>query len=127
MISRRGGEWVLGVLIEYENKSIKKYFDNLDLMKRKIGKEKTKAVKLRLNQLGASANFSIYLKTGLGKPHPLSENLKGYYGISISANVRLVVRPDTVDLQPKNLEQCETVIIKGVMDYHGRKINWFIP
>ena len=57
---------MLGVLIEYENKSIKKYFDNLDLMKRKIGKEKTKAVKLRLNQLGASANFSIYLKIGLG-------------------------------------------------------------
>lgn len=118
---------MLGVLIEYENDSIKEIFSNFDLMKKKIGNERTKAVKKRLNQLKASPNFSVYLTTGLGKPHLLSENLKGYYAISITANVRLVVIPDTINLEPENLKECETVIIKGVMDYHGRKINWFIP
>jgi len=114
------------VLIEYENDSVKDYFTDFDLMKKKIGNEKTKTVKKRLNQLKASSNFSIYLMTGLGNPHPLFENLKGYYGISITGNVRLVVKPDSINLEPEELKKCETVIIKGVMDYHGRKIDWFI-
>jgi len=114
------------VLIEYENDSVKDIFTDFDLMKKKIGNEKTKTVKKRLNQLKASSNFSIYLMTGLGKPHPLFENLKGYYGISITGNVRLVVKPDSINLDPEELKKCETVIIKGVMDYHGRKIDWLI-
>jgi len=114
------------VLIEYENDSVKDIFTDFDLMKKKIGNEKTKTVKKRLNQLKASSNFSIYLMTGLGKPHPLFENLSGYYGINITGNVRLVVKPDSKNLKPEELKKCETVIIKGVMDYHGRKIDWFI-
>ena len=117
---------MLGVLIEYENDSVREIFNNFDLMKKKIGNEKTRTVKKRLDQLKASSNFSIYLTRGLGKPHPLFETLKGYYGIRITGNVRLVVRPDSINLEPEKLKECETVIIKGVMDYHGRKIDWFI-
>ena len=104
------------MLIEYENDLVKEVFNNFDLMNKKIGNEKTKTVKKRLDQLKASSNFSIYLMTGLGKPHPLFENLKGYYGISITGNVRLVVKPDSINLEPEELKKCETIIIKGVMD-----------
>lgn len=112
---------------DYESESIKKYFDDFDLMKKKIGSELTRTTKKRFNELKAANSFSIYLSTGLGKPHPLYEDLKGYYGISISGNRRLIVRPDTDSLDPIALKSCDTVIIKGVEDYHGSKHEWIIP
>lgn len=114
------------MLIEFESESVRKIFNDFELMKKEIGNEKTRATKKRLNQLEAAGNFSIYLTTGLGKPHPLSENLKGYYGISITGNVRLIVRPDVESLDPEALKECDTLIIKGMVDYHGRKNEWLI-
>lgn len=118
---------ILGLNLKYEKSSVEKYFENFDLMSKEKGKDLTRAVKKRYDQLKAAANFSIYLKTGLGKPHPLYENLKGCYGISVNGNIRLIVRPDVEGLDPDSLKRCDTVIIKGVMDYHGKKHEWIIP
>jgi len=115
------------VLIEYEDKTVQKYFTDFELMKKETGKDIARATKKRIDQLKASVNFSVYLTTALGRPHPLDENLKGYYGVTITGNVRLIVRPDTESLEPEALKSCDTVIIKGVMDYHGRKNEWLIP
>jgi Txe/YoeB family toxin of Txe-Axe toxin-antitoxin module len=92
-----------------------------------MGNELTRTTKKRYDQLKASNSFDIYLTTGLGKPHPLVGDSKGYYGIGISANQRLVVRPDTECLDPISLKSCDTVVIKGVEDYHGKKHEWLIP
>jgi plasmid maintenance system killer protein len=116
-----------GVKIEYSNDAVEKYFSNFDLMKRDKGADLAKAAKKRYDQLKAAENFSIYLTTGLGRPHPLYENLKGKYGISITGKVRLVVKPDTKGLDPIALKECKTIIIEGMMDYHGQKIKWIIP
>jgi plasmid maintenance system killer protein len=83
-----------GVRLQYENRAVEECFSDFDLMKRQIGRDLTRNTKKRYDQLKAAANFAIYLTTGLGKPHPLTGNLKGYYGISISGNIRLVVKPD---------------------------------
>ena len=115
------------MLIGYESEAVWEIFNNLDLMRKVIGKERARATKKRLDQLKAPINFSVYLTTALGKPHPLYENLKGYYGIMISGNVRLIVKPDAESLDPETLKECDTVIIKGVMDYHGSKNKWLIP
>ncbi len=96
-------------------------------MKKEIGDDRARATKKRLDQLKAALNFSSYLTTGLGKPHPLYENLKGYYGVTITGNMRLIVKPDAESLEPEALKECKTVVIKGVMDYHGRKNEWLIP
>ncbi|NLM20145.1 MAG: type II toxin-antitoxin system YoeB family toxin [Peptococcaceae bacterium] len=95
-------------------------------MKRKIGKDLTRSIKKRFDQLKAAANFDIFLTTGLGKPHPLKGNLKGYYGISVSGNTRLIVKPDVERLDPDSLKKCDSVIIKGVVNYHGYKQEWLI-
>lgn len=113
--------------LKYEKPSVEKYFSDFALMNKKIGKDLIRTTKKRYDQLKAAANFSIYLSTGLGKPHPLYENLKGCYGISITGNVRLVVRPDVESLDPASLKKCDSVIIEGVMDYHGQKDEWLIP
>jgi len=115
------------VKIKYENQAIEKYFDDFDLMKRKIGKDLTRNIKRRHDQLMAAANFYIYLTTKLGKPHPLTGNLEGYYGISISGNFRLIVKPDVESLDLASLKKCDSIIIKGVVDYHGQKQEWLIP
>lgn len=96
-------------------------------MSKEKGENITRAIKKRYDQLKAANNFSIYLQTGLGKPHPLHGNLKGCYGISITGNLRLIVRPDVQSIDPGLLKECDTVIIKGVLDYHGKKYGWIIP
>ncbi len=113
------------MLIDYEKSSMRAIFTDFNLLQKKLGLEFSRSVKRRIDQLKASPNFLVFLTTGLGKPHPLSGNLSGYYGISVTGNVRLVVRPDSRSLDLGELKQCETVIIKGVMDYHGKK-NWYI-
>jgi len=116
-----------GVKIEYLNDNVEKYFKNFNLMKKDKGPNLAKAIKKRYDQLKAADNFSIYLDTGLGRPHPLYENLKSRYGISITGNIRLVVKPDARSLDPISLKECKTIIIEGVMVYHGQKIEWIIP
>jgi len=115
------------VKLQYENHTLEAYFDDLELMQKKIGKELTRNIKKRCDQLIAAANFSIYLATGLGKPHPLVADLEGYWSISISANMRLIVKPVAESSDPASFKNCEAVIVKGVMDYHSQKQEWLIP
>ncbi len=121
--------------IEYEDPNVKELFNDLgliqdskNLMKKRIGIELTKAVKKRYDQLKAANNFAIYLATGLGKPHSLLGDMLGCYEIHISANWRLIVRPVSDDTSAESLKKCDTLIIKGVMDYHGNgsSNNWLI-
>lgn len=98
-----------------------------DKIIKKIGLEKTKTLKKRFNQLKASDNFSVFLNTGLGKPHKLKGDLNKCYGVSITGNYRLVIQPITNTYDEKALKQCETLIVKGVTDYHDGKYKWILP
>ncbi len=112
--------------IQYTDK-IEKYFEDFSYLQKKIGKEKTKTIKKHIDNLKASNNFGIFLSLGLGKPHPLSGNHQGEYGIRVTANERLIVEPVCENLSIEMLKICDTIIIKGVEDYHGSKENWLIP
>jgi len=118
---------VRGVRFKYENPTAKRYFDDFELMKKKIGIDIARNTKKRCNELKAAENFAIYLKTGLGKPHSLAEDLKGWYGIAVSGNIRLIVKPDMEESDDASFEKCDSVIIRGLVDYHGRKNEWLIP
>lgn len=113
--------------LNFKNPSVEKYFNNFALMNKEKGKNLTRSVKKRYNQLKAAPNFGIYLSTGLGKPHPLYGNLKGCFGISITGNIRLIVRVNVESLDPTFLMKCDSVTIEGVMDYHDQKHEWLIP
>lgn len=96
-------------------------------MNKKAGQKYTKAIKKRYDQLRAAKMFDIFLSTRLGNPHKLYPDLNGYYGINVSGNIRLIIKPDTESIEPNVLKTCDTVIIKGVEDYHGGKQEWLIP
>ena len=115
------------MLIQYETESVRKAFSDFGWMQKKIGKDTTRAIKKRLDQLRASLSFSIYLAADLGKPHSLAGDFKGYYGIAITGNVRLIIKPNAANLTSETLKNCDTVIIKGVVDYHGGKNEWLVP
>ena len=98
-------------------------------MKRRIGAELTKAVKKRYNQIIAFSSFSALQQSGIGRIESLEENLKGAYSLRLSANYRLIITPKSQDLSAESLKNCDTLIIKGMIDYHGerKKFTWIIP
>lgn len=96
-------------------------------MGKKIGMETARAVKKRVDQLRAADNFFMYIRLGLGRPHPLPGTLKGRYGIRVTRNIRLIVKPMCEQLDSLSLQACKAIIIEGVADYHGTNIEWIIP
>ena len=113
--------------VSYESKRVERCFQDYEIIARKIGRELAKGLKNRMNHVQAAESFQEYLKLGLGKPHGLSGNLHGSYGVTITGNVRLIMIPKTSALDPVSLGQCRHVIVKGVCDYHDGKNEWIIP
>ena len=77
-------------------------------------------------ELKATDHLETYLKIGLGRPHPLTANLHGNYAVRLDANKRLIFKP-IYDSADKNPKLCRKIMIKGVIDYHGRKPTVYIP
>lgn len=98
-------------------------------MIRAIGAELTKAVKKRYNQIVSFSSFSALQQSRIGKIESLEGDRKGTYSLTISANYRLIVRPLSKDQSAESLKKCDTLVIEGVIDYHGKgaKFNWIIP
>ena len=129
-----GGGYALN--IEYEDDGVKELFDDLNdirnsknLMRKEIGAELTKAVKKKYNQIVAFDSFFALQQSGIGKMESLEADLKGSFSLRVSANYRLIVKPIAIDLSAGSLKNCDTLIIEGVIDYHGKGKNfsWIIP
>jgi proteic killer suppression protein/toxin YoeB len=129
-----GGDSIL--YIEYEDEKVKELFEDLNnvqdskgLMKRVIGTELTKAVKKRYNQIVSFSSFSALQLSGIGKMESLAGDRKESYSLHISANYRLIVKPKSNDRSAESLKKCDTLIIEGVIDYHGKgtKYSWIVP
>lgn len=59
----------------------------------------------------------------------LEGDCKGSYSLRVSANYRFIVKPVADDLSAESMKKCDTLIIEGVIDYHGKgtKFSWIIP
>lgn len=117
---------MIAIELSYENTRVEQYFADYAIMGVKIGVNETKTVKLRVNQLQAAISFYEYLKLNLGKPHSLSGDLSGYYGVSITGNIRLIVKPLCDNHTPEVLSVCTKCRVKGDVKYHERKNEWLI-
>ncbi len=117
--------------IKYDNPQIEDLIsvhDSKQSMRRKIGFEITKSVKRRFDQLRAANTFYTFQQLGIGKVHSLEGNeLDGCYGISIDKSRRIIIMPDAADCSAESLKVCDVIIIKGVVEYHGRKNEWILP
>lgn len=113
--------------LEVRDQKLEKLLNDSNKLIRKIGLEMAKMMKRRFNEMKASPNFKEYVGFGLGKPHPLTGNMNKLYGIHLNKNYRLIVEPLVEVLDDVNLEECRSVNIKGVVNYHDGKIEWLIP
>lgn len=113
--------------VEINNKKVHKILRDSDILIKTVGLEMAKKIKIRLNQLSATNNFKEFLENGIGKPHPLSGNLDGMFGISLNKNYRLLIEPLVDSLDDSTLRSCKKINIKGVVDYHDGKCEWLIP
>lgn len=114
--------------LEYQDAKVKKVLCDAKMLQKKVGLEIGKKIKQRINQLEAADNFYQYItKIGFGKPHRLEGNLDKCYGISITANYRMIVELVETELNIESLKCCKIVNIKGVVDYHGGKNEWIVP
>ncbi|MCR4556476.1 MAG: type II toxin-antitoxin system RelE/ParE family toxin [Saccharofermentans sp.] len=100
-----------------------------NLLKKRIGLELSRSIKKRYDQIIAFSSFLSFQKSGIGKLESLEGNLKGSYSLRVSANYRLILKPKTVNRSAESLRTCDTVIIEGVIDYHGKgnKYSWIVP
>lgn len=122
--------------VTYKHLRVQELFEDLNdvqnsrnLMKKEIGLEMTKAVKRKYAQIISFTSFSALVSSRIGKMESLSGDKNGDYSLHLSANYRLIVAPNTENRSVEQLNSCDTIIIKGVMDYHGKgsKNNWIIP
>ena len=113
--------------VSYVSSRVEKDFTDYDRMKRKIGNHETRAVKKRIDQMKAAISFYEYLILKLGNPHLLHGNLSGCYAVSITDNIRLIIKPLCCDLNPETLKSCNEIEVKGVLNYHERKEEWLVP
>jgi proteic killer suppression protein/toxin YoeB len=117
---------MISIDVSYANSKVEQYFTDFDRMKRKIGSNETKTIKLRMNQISASISFLDYLSLRLGSPHALRANLSDHYGVTITGNIRLIIRPLCDDRKPETLKNCTNIEVKGVLKYHEGKEEWLI-
>lgn len=112
--------------IFYENKRFEKLYSDINKLRTEIGPQLAKKVKQRLGEFSAAENFGIYLETGLGKPHPLDGDLVDKYGVSLTGNIRIIIKPLVESNELSEIQKCKDIEIGGIVDYHGSKKNWYI-
>lgn len=117
-----------------ETQKIQKYIDDLfdiaesrNLLKRDIGSDLARLVKKRLNEFRSCDNFGSIMSLPIGKPEFLLGDLKGYSSVHLTGNYRLVFRPDCNTDNIEEQKSIDRVLIKGVIDYHGKNRHWLIP
>jgi proteic killer suppression protein/toxin YoeB len=81
--------------INYTSNRVKKAFSDYSALVKSVGSDMTKAIKKRIDQIKAFVNFQDWLNAQLGTPHQLAGNMRGYYGVSVTSNVRLILKPET--------------------------------
>lgn len=114
--------------IKHNNNKVEKLFnDNYKKLLPKVGLELTRTIKKRINQIKSSSSFYAYLQMNIGKPERLSGANNDKYSIHLSANYRLIVQPITTGFDKEDLLKCDSIYVKGVVDYHGDKENWIFP
>ena len=109
--------------ILYESKRLEELVNNHNKLSAKVNLNLLKPIKRRILELMAANKLIDYLQVGLGRPHLLTGELKGYYATRLDANKRLIFKP----IYEKNQKDCSKVVIKGVIDYHGSKTTTYLP
>jgi len=114
------------VKIRYRNKRIEKLLNNPQYAVKTLGNDVATKVYLRKDQIQAADDLRLLVAAKIGRCHPLHYDFKGMFGLDLKDQLRLIIQPDVekdcIDYEEK--VKCKSVIIIGVVDYHGQKNEW---
>jgi len=102
--------------IEYASKSMEKNLADQRAISRHYGKIARSLIH-RLSDLRVADNLSQITHLPPPRRHKLAGNFEGCWGIDLSKNQRLVVRP-VGDYDPNDLSTVTCVCIEDIQDYH---------
>ncbi len=120
----------------YKNKIIEELIEDLNdvsksrlLIKKYMDINLIKILKRRCNELEAASDFEFIVRIHFGGCESLKGNFAGFYSLTLSGNIRLIIRPNAINLEPETLRLCKEYYFEGVVDYHDKKkkTNWIIP
>lgn len=114
--------------LEYSNNKVEKAFTDWAYLLKTVGKELTKAIKKRKDQLESFQNIFEFMSSGIDNPHLLNGNLHGCIGWSVTGNLRIIfdLKLEKNEAYGLEIARREKICIKGVADYHGGKDEWLI-
>lgn len=104
--------------IEYANNAMRKTLEDSRLIIKKHG-DIAKVLIRRMSDLRVAASLNEITHLPPPRRHKLTGNLDGCWGIDVSKNKRLVIRP-IGDFDPEDLTTITTIRIEDIVDYHGR-------
>ena len=102
--------------IEYASRTLEKSLVDQRSITRHYGKTARSLIH-RLSDLRVADNLSQITHLPPPRRHKLTGNLEGCWGIDLSKNQRLVVRP-VGDYDPNDLSTVTRVRIEDIQDYH---------
>ncbi len=113
------------------DKKIGDVFNDDKKLKRITNMELAKMIRRREKEIASFNSFWEFLINGLGKPHSLEDDKGtkdlGHYGVNLTDNYRLIIKPNCLNRSAEELKECKEVIIIGVRDYHGKNEQWLVP
>lgn len=102
--------------IEYAEKSMMKTLESEQLIRKKHG-DIAKRLIMRMSDLRVADNLSQITHLPPPRRHKLSGNWMGCWGIDLSKNQRLVIRPVGI-FNPDDLTTITKIRIESIEDYH---------
>ncbi|WP_203639998.1 type II toxin-antitoxin system RelE/ParE family toxin [Levilactobacillus wangkuiensis] len=107
--------------INYESQKIEKTFSTQVRLVRKFGLKIATGIQRRVEELTVADTLDEISHFPPSRLHLLTGNLRGYFAVSVTENVRLIFEGMN-DFQEvtTNKEQITQVIIMKVSDYHDK-------
>ncbi|GAA3966099.1 type II toxin-antitoxin system RelE/ParE family toxin [Gordonia caeni] len=96
--------------LRYQNNELERRCTDARYMQRKLGVQKSKTLRLRLNELRSADDISDLLVFA-GKWEELKGDRAGQWSGRLTGNWRLIVKPD---------DGAITVLVIEIVDYHKR-------
>lgn len=110
--------------ISFSSKKIQKFCSSEKESTKKWGASLSKRVRQRLAELNAAETLADMSRLPPARCHELSGAKKGQFSVDVSANYRLIFKPDCVPVPKKedegiNLGKVLDIKVLEVRDYHG--------
>ncbi|HIW75927.1 MULTISPECIES: type II toxin-antitoxin system RelE/ParE family toxin [Gordonibacter] len=102
--------------IKYADKSMMKILEDDRIIRKKRGDIAEKLIR-RMSDLRVADNLSQITHLPSPRRHKLTGNWEGCWGIDVSKNQRLIVRP-IGNFDPDDLTTITTIRIESIEDYH---------